>query len=178
MTEKDFRTIRVAEGMVGDRMWGVKDEDDLPIVLVDYSEDDEEWMKEVAEERGISIEGLSYDEIWSTYASELEEAVKEWREEQSKIMTKYEYVEYRVLPKFTEMTGVEVPRSYIDEDKKGLIHIKPYEGYAGWYFDINDPENFWFENIDSYSYNFVDFDEIVELMEWVTEDIKDYEIEN
>lgn len=91
--------------------------------------------------------------------------------------TKREYVVNRVLPKFTEMTGVKVPEAYIDEDNKGLIHIKPYEGYAGWYFDINDPENFWFENIDSYSYNFVDFDEIVELMEWVAEDIKDYKIE-
>lgn len=92
--------------------------------------------------------------------------------------TKREYVTNRVLPKFTEMTGVKVSESYIGGDERGLIHINPYEGDAGWYFDINDPENFWFENIDSYSYNFVDFDEIVELMKWVAEDVEDYEIEN
>lgn len=92
--------------------------------------------------------------------------------------TKREYVVNRVLLKFEALTGVKVREVDIHEDERGLIHINPYEGDAGWYFDINDPENFWFENIDSYSYNFVDFDEIVELMKWVAEDIKDYEIEN
>lgn len=90
--------------------------------------------------------------------------------------TKYEYVTKRLLPKFEDMTGIEVADEYIDEDEKGLIHITPYEGNAGWYFDIDDPKNFWFENIDSYTYHFVDFDEIIKLMEWVAEDIKEYEI--
>lgn len=91
--------------------------------------------------------------------------------------TKREYVVNRVLPKFEALTGVKVREDDISEDERGLIHINPYEGDAGWCFGINDPENFWFENIDSYSYNFVDFDEIVELMKWVAEDIKDYNIE-
>lgn len=101
--------------------------------------------------------------------------VRNWMNE-SGCMTKYEYVVNNILPKYREMTGIEVYDGQFTEDERGLVHINPYEGGAGWYFDIDDPKNFWFENIDSYSYHFVDFDEIVELMEWVVEDIKEYEI--
>lgn len=100
-------------------------------------------------------------------------------EDQEPRYTKYEYVVNRVLPKFEALTGVEVAEDdEVDEDGNGYIHINPYCGKAGWLFDFRDPKNFWFENIDSISYNFVDFDEIVELMDWVAEDIKDYEIED
>lgn len=76
----------------------------------------------------------------------------------------------KIAPKFESLTGCSFHKEDVSIDNRGLIHIGAYES-AGWNFDTDDPENFWFENIDSYSYQFVDFDEIVELMEWVAENV-------
>ena len=80
-----------------------------------------------------------------------------------------EFVMAHIAPKFESLTGCNISMEDIAMTADGCISIHPYESWAGWHFDPEDPENFWFDNIDSWSYRFVDFDEIVELMRWVAE---------
>ena len=82
-----------------------------------------------------------------------------------------------IAPKFKDLTGVSLDKIDVSYDRNELIHITPYEYGAGWNFDPDDPKNFWFESIDSWTYRFVDFDEIVELMDWVAEQDFDWEAE-
>lgn len=78
MDEKDRRSLGIAKGMVNEKICGVVlDGEDFPVVGENYTENDEGWMRIIAEEKGFPTEDLPYDVIWKVYAGVVGKAIKE-----------------------------------------------------------------------------------------------------